>query len=84
MASNIWAQLDPLAQVGGPTSGISPDVATGTMGSAGIIAMSPVHSPAHPFFWFAVIAGVTFGLVGASTHLRVGPFRAGVSAGKAS
>lgn len=41
--------------------------------------------PWHPdngLFWFGVIAATTLGLIGASTSLRVGPFRAAVSGGK--
>jgi hypothetical protein len=83
MSSTIdWDQLDPLAMIGGPTGGLSDDVTHGGMGSAGILPQHPAFHPAHPFFWFAVIAGVTFGAIGASTHLRVGPFKAGLDAGK--
>jgi len=79
---SVWTQLDPLALIGGPTGGVSDDVTTGGLGSSGVL---PTHSPAHPdhpLFWFAVFAGVTLGLIGASTHLRVGPFSAGLAAGK--
>lgn len=41
----------------------------------------PWH-PDSPLFWFGMLAAVTFGLIGASTAVRVGPFKAGVSAGK--
>lgn len=77
-----WAQLDPLTMIGGPTGGLSDDVTTGGLGSSGIFPQAHPASPDHPLFWFAVLAGVTLGAIGASTHLRVGPFRAGLDAGK--
>lgn len=79
--SSAWAQLDPLTMIGGPTGGLSEDVTTGGLGASAVQSMSSVAHPDHPFFWFALIAGVTVGLIGASTHLRVGPFRAGIDAG---
>jgi hypothetical protein len=77
-----WDLLNPLAMVGGPTGGLSDDITTGGLGSSGILPSASVMHPDHPFFWFAAIAAATFGLVGASTHLRVGPFKASASAGK--
>lgn len=78
----VWDQLNPLAMVGGPTGGVSDDVTTGGLGATGILpASSPIH-PDHPLFWFAAFAAVTLGLIGGSTHLRVGPFKASASAGK--
>jgi hypothetical protein len=41
-------------------------------------------SPDSPLFWFAVVAAATFGLMAANVHIKVGPFKAGVSAGKSS
>lgn len=43
------------------------------------------HAPWHhesPLFWFAVITAGAAGLLFASTSIRVGPVRAGVSLGK--
>jgi hypothetical protein len=77
-----WSQLDPMAMVGGISGDVSDDVATGGLSSAQVSPQThPLH-PDHPFFWFAAFAAVTIGAVGASTHLRVGPFKAGLSAGK--
>jgi hypothetical protein len=39
-------------------------------------------SPDSPLFWFGALLAVTFGLIGAATSIRVGPFKAAVSAGK--
>ena len=80
--TTIWDQLNPLAQVGGPTGGLSDDITTGGLGASGVLPTSAVLHPDHPFFWFAMFGAVTFGLIGASTHLRVGPIKAGVTAGK--
>lgn len=77
-----WALLDPMASFAPMTPGLSTDVSSGGLGSAGIVSKAPRTSPEDPLFWFAVIAGVTLGLVGASTHLRVGPFKVSGSAGK--
>lgn len=83
MNASAWAQLDPLTAIGGPSGGISDDITTGGLGSSGVLPTSSLAHPDHPLFWFAAIAGVTFGLIGASTHLRVGPFKAGIDAGAA-
>lgn len=77
-----WSQLDPLATIGGIQGSASTDVVSGGLGGAGISPQSAPYSPDHPLFWFAAIAGVTFGLIGLATHVRVGPFRAGFEAGK--
>ena len=76
VASAEWAQLDPLAMVGGPSGGLSDDVTTGGLGSSGVLPKTHLASVDHPLAWFALFAAVTFGFIGASTHLRVGPFRA--------
>ena len=78
----VWDELNPLALVGGPTGGLSDDITTGGLGSSGVLPMSSAFHPDHPFFWFATFAAVTFGLIGASTHVRIGPFKAGASAGE--
>lgn len=41
----------------------------------------PWH-PDSPLFWFGVLAATTLGLIGASTSVRVGPFKAAVAAGE--
>ena len=38
--------------------------------------------PDNPLFWFAGIAAVAFGLMAASTTVRVGPIKGGLSVGK--
>lgn len=77
-----WSQISPLAAVGGPTGGLSDDITTGGLGNVTVLPIQKALHPDHPFFWFAALGAVTFGLIGASTHLRVGPFRADASAGK--
>lgn len=67
-----------------PPGAESPGVAPGMASSAhpGLFhADAPLWSPANPLFWFGVVLLVT-GAAAASTELRVGPFRAGVAAGK--
>jgi hypothetical protein len=39
-------------------------------------------SPDNPLFWFGGLLLVTFGLIGAATTVRVGPFKASLGAGK--
>jgi hypothetical protein len=77
-----WTQLDPLASIGGISGDVSTDVSAGGLSQAGIYATAAPYSPDHPLFWFAALAGVTFGLIGLATHVRVGPFKAGFQAGK--
>ena len=43
----------------------------------------PWH-PANPLFWFAAIAGVTFGFMGYSTSVRVGNSKASLNLGSTS
>lgn len=38
-------------------------------------------SPDNPLFWFGGLLLVTFGLIGAATSVRVGPFKASLGAG---
>lgn len=41
----------------------------------------PWH-PDSPMFWVGLLLATTLGFVAASTSIRVGPFKAGISAGK--
>lgn len=43
----------------------------------------PWH-PDSPLFWFGILGAVTFGLIAASTTIRVGPFKASLGAGKST
>lgn len=38
--------------------------------------------PDNPVFWFGVVAAVTFGLIGFSTHARIGRAEAGIEVGR--
>lgn len=40
-------------------------------------------SPDSPLFWFAVLAAATFGLIGFSTHARIGRLRGELDIGDA-
>lgn len=83
---------DALNQLGAkPAQAIASFHAPGasTLGSGLVGGESPLEAhtgqpwhPDSPLFWFGMLAAVTFGLIGASTAVRVGPFRAGVTAGK--
>lgn len=77
-----WAELDPMTQIGGITHGVSTDVSTGGLSSAQTAAKMSVTSLDHPLMIFAVVAAATFGLIGASTHLRAGPFKLSAQGGK--
>lgn len=44
-------------------------------------AAAPWH-PDSPLLWFGIIAAAAVGLMGVSTHVRVGPAAAGASLGK--
>lgn len=41
----------------------------------------PWH-PDSPMFWFGILLATTFGLIGAATSIRVGPFKAAIGAGR--
>lgn len=81
---DTWAALDPMASFAPMVPGLSTDVATGGMAGAGIVSVPGRASPDNPLFWWGALLAVTLGLVGASTHLRVGPFKVATSAGKSS
>jgi hypothetical protein len=76
-----WAQLDPMASFAPMVPGVSTDVGAGALGSAGIVSQVPRTSHEDPMFWFGLVLAVTLGFVGASTHLRVGPFKVSGQAG---
>jgi hypothetical protein len=42
----------------------------------------PPWSPDNPLFWVGAFMAATFGLMAANVHIKVGPFKAGASAGK--
>jgi len=81
----LAAILSPYHQVGlvaGPATTTATALPTVGAISARGEATPPPWSPDNPLFWFGLVLGVTFGLVGASTSLKVGPFKAAVSAGE--
>lgn len=87
---DVWAQMTPFNLVGltaqapqaahaGATTAI-PGVARSS-GPALVGGTTKPWHPDSPLFWFGVIAAATFGLIGASTSVRVGPAKAAVSVG---
>lgn len=77
-----WSSFDPLASLGVNFTDQSDQNTSTTSHTAS--SSAPPWSHENALFWFAAFGAVTFGLIGASTHLRVGPFKAAVSAGKKS
>ncbi len=85
-----WERFDPLHIYGvrppGAANGTVVEPMPGMEGNAGPSLLEaagdrPWH-PDSPLFWFGILLATTFGLIGASTAIRVGPFRASASAGK--
>lgn len=60
-------------------AGSKPAVAASAGPSAA--ANSVPYHPDHPLFWLAALVAVTFGLIGANSAIRVGKFKAALSAG---
>lgn len=81
-----WALPNHAAKYGGALAGaqtVSKD-ATAATPSAGpaLATKEPPWSPKNPLFWFGVVAAATFGFMGYSTTVRVGPAKGSVSVGK--
>lgn len=81
-----WAVPNHASKYGGAFNGtptVSKD-ATAAAASAGpaLSSSDPPWSPKNPLFWFGVIAAATFGFMGYSTTVRVGPAKGSVSLGK--
>lgn len=85
-----WDSVDPYhlygAMPSGAANGRQGDIADPLTASAGPSTLEgrsdkPWH-PDSPLFWFGVTLAVTLGLIGASTSIRVGPYKAAISAGK--
>lgn len=53
----------------------------GSAGPSPLDRLTPLWHPDNPLFWFGGLLLVTFGLVAASTQIRLGPVRASVGAG---
>ncbi len=83
---NGWDAIDPFhllgAKSGEMLSAAQPAGAmpTATRSSLDANSDKPWH-PDSPLFWFGALLAVTFGLIGASTTVRVGPFKAAAAAG---
>jgi hypothetical protein len=83
MSMSFWSAVNPMnGDQSTISTGQSEDVAVGGLGQIGLRQVTSTLSPQHPMFWFGCFALVTVGAIGASTHLRVGPFKADLDAGK--
>jgi hypothetical protein len=81
-----WAVPNAASKYGAALAG-APVVSrdhTAATSSAGpsLEIKSPPWSPESPLFWFGILAAASFGLMGYSTTVRVGPAKAGVEIGK--
>jgi hypothetical protein len=78
--------VDPYNLLGVKPAGmLNPQAMGGHLSSATVSSLEgksskPWH-PDNPLFWFGGLLLVTFGLIGAATSVRVGPFKAAVAAG---
>lgn len=80
--------IDPYSLLGVKPASILPSsqMAYGTNLSAATTSLRDASSgkpwnPDNPLFWFGGLLLVTFGLIGAATSVRVGPFKASLGAG---
>ena len=83
-----WQNLDPFHTLGlnpaqSADAGVQSIPSVGRSAGPGLLNghTKPWH-PDNPLFWFGSVALVTFGLIGASTQIRIGPLKASASAGK--
>ncbi len=81
-----WAVPNHASKYGGALAGANTvtrdqSAAAPSAGPA-MSSKEPPWSPRNPLFWFGVLAAATFGFMGYSTTVRVGPAKAGVSVGK--
>ncbi len=77
-----WDELNPMSLVGiNPGAPQAPDVTTGQLSQTAVAVTKSGLHPDNALLWFGGILAVTLGLIGASAHLRVGPFRVGGDAG---
>lgn len=88
--SSYWKRLNPFDLVNMPggmpaSAQVStvPGIGRSTVGH-GADWDERLWHPDNPLFWAGVFLAATFGLIATSTSVRVGPFKASASAGKAS
>lgn len=80
--------IDPYHMLGArPASMVGPQPEGAAGLTAGTSSLMDRHGdkPWHPdsgLFWFGMLLATTMGLIGASTAVRVGPFKGALSAGK--
>lgn len=76
----------PAGMLGGHAPAVS-TLGTGLVSGSDSPAEGQWAKPWHPdspMFWFGTLLAVTFGLIGVSTSVRVGPFKGALSAGKST
>lgn len=81
--------VDPYHLLGvKPASMLNPQAMGGGGGNLSSATVSVLEhgdskpwNPDNPLFWFGGLLLVTFGLIGAATSVRVGPFKAAIAAG---
>lgn len=81
-----WAVPTHAAKYGGAFMGASTvtkdQSAAAPAAGPSMAVKEPPWSPRNPLFWFGVVAAATFGLMGYSTTVRVGPAKGSVELGK--
>lgn len=82
----VWDTMTAFHQTGlspvvSSANGQAPASSLPSAGAAPATTSAPPWHPDSGLFWFGAALAVTLGLIAASTSIRVGPFKAGVSAG---
>lgn len=88
--TEFWQKLNPFDQVG-MTAAVPASARTSMTPGIGRSALPATSQdwddrlwhPNNPLFWAGAFIAVTVGLIATSTTIRVGPFKASASAGKA-
>jgi hypothetical protein len=70
----------PASMLAPSTMGVSGNLSSATVSLQDRASGKP-WSPDNPLFWFGGLLLVTFGLIGAATTVRFGPFKASLGAG---
>lgn len=81
-----WDKIDPYHMLGAKPAEALPSTPGHSPLSAATASQLDRHGnkpwhPDSPLFWFGILAATTLGLIGASTSVRLGPFKGALSAG---